>query len=542
MLTSLLSAQHKPTAYVFEYKDPWTQSLGAAESLTRAGFEVSPLPLDRSPREAEVDLIFLGSFVSENPAYHDYMKQYASELYHYVDKGHLLVQMTQADQTEVTPPFLPSTHGARRADGDFAKALVLAPTPLLAGMPVTDGATQFHPRVTIWESFVDQSGFEVALAGDEFAQFPALMEGAYGQGRIVLAAMALDKLSFGSFGEPTAALEQVREVFFKNLAAHAVAVRDRKTEQLQITPPPRQVRDYVPGSWTLVLLPDTQVYSLRYPGLFLTQTGWIVQNRQRLNIACVLQLGDITNNNTVREWENARSALTLMDGKVPYAFCPGNHDYGPSGDASSRETRMNEYLPYSSYVDRPTFGGAMEVGKMDNTYHLFEAGGRKWIVIALEWAPRDDTIVWANDVMARYPDRYGIMITHAYVNNNDLRYDHTDKEHAQDYNPHQYRTPGGKNDGQELWDKLIRKHNFVFVFNGHVLGDGTGYLADRNDRGKIVHQMLANYQMRELGGEAYMRLLEFQPDGRMVQVKTYSPLYDKYILQADQQFRLELDR
>ncbi len=543
IFAGLLSAQEKPTAYVFEYKDQWTKSLGAAESLAKAGFEVAPLPLDKSPREADVDVIFLGSFVSENPAYHEYMKQYASQLYHYVDRGHLLVQMTQADQTEETPPFLPSTHGARRADYDFAKALVLVPkTPLLAGMPTTDGMIEFHEKVTLWESFVDQSGFEVALAGDEFAQFPALMEGAYGQGRILLAAMAIDKLSFGSFGEPTDAIKAVREAFFKNLATHAVAVRNLKTEQLQITPPPRKVREYVPGSWTLVLLPDTQVYSLRYPGLFLSQTSWIVQNRERLDLKCVLQLGDITNNNTVREWENARSALTLMDGKVPYVFCPGNHDYGPSGDASTRDTRMNEYLPYSSYVNRPTFGGAMEKGKMDNTYQYFEAGGHQWIVIALEWAPRDETIAWANDVMSRHPDHYGIMITHAYMNNNDLRYDHNDQAHPQDYNPHHYRTPGGKNDGQELWDKLIRKHNFVFVFNGHVLGDGTGYMSDRNDQGKIVHQMLANYQMRELGGESYMRLLEFQPDGKTVQVKTYSPLYDKYMLQPDQQFTLELDR
>jgi hypothetical protein len=74
-----------------------------------------------------------------------------------------------------------------------------------------------------------------------------------------------------------------------------------------------------------------------------------------------------------------------------------------------------------------------------------------------------------------------------------------------------------------------------------VLGDGTGYLASTNDLGHTCCQMLANYQMRELGGEAYMRLLEFQPDGRTIQVKTYSPLYDGYLLAPDQQFRIELD-
>lgn len=543
MNAGVLLAQAKPTAYVFEYEDQWTQSLGAAECLQKAGFDVLPLPLDTSPSGAEVDVILFGSFASESPAYQEYMTRYASDLYHYVDKGHLLVQMTQADQTEPTPPFLPSTHAARRADQDFAQAYVLAPTNhLVRGMPVSDGLITFHPRVTIWETFVDQGGFEVVLAGDEYAQYPALMEGAYGQGRIILAALGLDKLSFGSFGEPDRTIRQVRTAFFDNLVTHAVAVRNRNTEALNITPPPRQVEEVVPGSWTLVLLPDTQVYSLRYPGLYLAQTGWIVQNREKQNIKFVLHLGDITNNNTVGEWENARTAMTLMDGKVPYAFCPGNHDYGPSGDASTRETRMNEFLPYSAYADRPTFGGAMEPGRMDNTYHFFEAGGDRWIVIAMEWAPRDETVAWANGLMARYPEHKGILITHAYLNNNDLRYDYTDTENPQDYNPHLYSTPGTLNDGQQLWDKLVRKHNFVFVLNGHVLGDGTGYMAARNDRGMIVHQMLANYQMRTLGGEAYMRLLEFLPDGQTVQVKTYSPLYNSYLLQPDQQFRLELDR
>jgi hypothetical protein len=225
---------------------------------------------------------------------------------------------------------------------------------------------------------------------------------------------------------------------------------------------------------------------------------------------------------------------------VPCAIAPGNHDYGPNGDASTRDTLFNEYFPYDEIARWPTFGGAMVEGRLDNTYHLFEAGGVKWIILALEWAPRDETIAWANEVMDRHADRIGILITHAYMNNNDHRYDHTDTAHAQDYNPHHYSTPGTTNDGEELWNKLVRRHDFLLVLNGHVLGDGTGYLASTNDLGRPCHQMLANYQMRDLGGEAYMRLLEFQPDGKTIQVKTYSPLYDGYLLAPDQQFRIEL--
>jgi hypothetical protein len=178
----------------------------------------------------------------------------------------------------------------------------------------------------------------------------------------------------------------------------------------------------------------------------------------------------------------------------------------------------------------------MVEGYHQNTWHLFEAGGVQWVVICLEWAPRDEVVAWADSVMARNPGRRGILVTHAYMNNNDLRYDIKDKEHPQDFNPHLYKTPGTMNDGEELWQKLVRRHDFALTLNGHVLGDGTGYLMSRNDKGRSCHQLLQNYQMRTLGGEGYLRLLEFRPDGKTVAVKTYSPLYDRYFLAGDQMF------
>jgi hypothetical protein len=329
--------------------------------------------------------------------------------------------------------------------------------------------------------------------------------------------------------------------FFANLALHVAAVRDRKAEPLNITVSPRQANAYVPGSWTIAVLPDTQVYSLRVPGLFLTQTSWLVQERLNMDLRYVIHLGDIVNNNTHGEWKNAYRAMSLLHGHVPYAMVPGNHDYGPSGDASTRDTLMNDYFDFELTAKWPTFGGAMEKDRLDNTYHVFEAGGRKWIILCLEWGPRDSTVEWADQIMREHRDRDGIFVTHAYMNNNDHRYNHTDQTRPQHYNPHEYRTPGGVNDGEELWQKLIRKHRFVLTLNGHVLGDGTGYRVDRTDRGNACHQILANYQMRELGGEACLRLLEFRPDGRTVRVKAYTPLHDKYMLENDHSFTITLD-
>ena len=93
---------------------------------------------------------------------------------------------------------------------------------------------------------------------------------------------------------------------------------------------PARTPEFAPGSWTLVLLPDTQGYSRDYPGLFTLQTHWIAKNKDKCNIRYVLHLGDITNDNTDREWRHAREALDELDGKVPYALVPGNHDYTPA--------------------------------------------------------------------------------------------------------------------------------------------------------------------------------------------------------------------
>jgi hypothetical protein len=87
----------------------------------------------------------------------------------------------------------------------------------------------------------------------------------------------------------------------------------------------------------------------------------------------------------------------------------------------------------------------------------------------------------------------------------------------------------------------VRRHRFIMTLNGHVLGDGTGYLKSKTDLGNTCHQMLANYQMRELGGEAYLRVLEFLANGTTVRVHSYSPLLGDFMEDADQSFEFELD-
>jgi hypothetical protein len=70
---------------------------------------------------------------------------------------------------------------------------------------------------------------------------------------------------------------------------------------------------------------------------------------------------------------------------------------------------------------------------------------------------------------------------------------------------------------------------------------GRREFASVTDRGNTCHQMLSNFQMREQGGEGYLRLLEFMPDGDTINVFTYSPLYDRFLDDEGQNFTIILD-
>ncbi len=293
--------------------------------------------------------------------------------------------------------------------------------------------------------------------------------------------------------------------------------------------------------WTLVVLPDTQHYSEDYPDIFTTQTQWIAENVQSRSISFVVHEGDITNSHSDREWENARRSLSLLDGVVPYALVTGNHDYYRC-EPRLLDSSLSRYFPVNNYRSLPTFGGVYERNKLDNSYHLFSAGGRDWLVLALEFGPRNGVLRWADRVLKKYPQRSAIIVTHAYLYSDDTRYDHSSRT-DQHWNPHIYMKPPSvdANDGEEMWRKLVSPNpNVAFVLCGHVLNDGAGRLTSIGASGNTVHQILVNFQMVKEGGSGYLRLMEFSVDGKSVRFRTYSPHLKSYLTGDEHEFSLPL--
>ncbi|MEW6302076.1 MAG: metallophosphoesterase [Verrucomicrobiota bacterium] len=310
-------------------------------------------------------------------------------------------------------------------------------------------------------------------------------------------------------------------------------------------PPP------VDGGFTLAVLPDTQIYAWKFPETYPAQTKWIASNAKKYNIAYVLHVGDITQHNTNDQWRVAAQAHALLDARVPCALTVGNHDLGPNGNASSRQTALNEFFPVATLKKWPTFGGVYdkEPERTENNFHLFEAGGRKWLILALEFGPRDDVLRWANDVVKRHADRSAILVTHAYLRPDNSRFDRRIMEEAKKNKVARNKgldgyalskAAGGFNDGEDIWQKLVSQHaNFALVVSGHVCV--TGRLDSQGKHGNTVHQMVVDYQNQKNGGEGYLRLLQFHPDGKTVTVRDYSPVLDQISGQpgANYEFTIE---
>ncbi len=271
-----------------------------------------------------------------------------------------------------------------------------------------------------------------------------------------------------------------------------------------------------PDAFSVVVLPDTQNYAEKFPATYLAQTTWISKRVEADNIQFVIHLGDIVQNAGVeKEWEAADRAHRLLDGVVPYSVVPGNHDMDSQNKRLTRQTTLyDKYFPPARFEKYPWYGGHMGTGNQNN-YCLFEACGLKLMVLSLEFAPSDEALAWAAGVLRKHPDRRTIVATHCY-----MRPKGRDTRAAAGYGIE-------GNSGQQVWDKLVRKHPGIFlVLSGHVLG--VGRQASRNDAGGTAHEILVDYQGLPHGGDGWLQILRFVPAENKIHVDAYSPLLDKH--------------
>ena len=339
------------------------------------------------------------------------------------------------------------------------------------------------------------------------------------------------------------------------LMVAAAVARNPVGTPLTVLQPTMQVE----GSFSMIMVPDPQTYNkfdVNQP-LFELQTAWIVHNIDKLNIKAALFTGDMVeqNNKLIAEgrpsaysgnqtgrqqWESVSRALARLDNRIPYVVAQGNHDIGYVS-AETRYTLAPEYI----YPERnvcfertlvSTCANYEGVHTMENSAYEFvdEAWG-KLLFLTFEFAPRDEAIEWARKLIEskRYANHRVIILIHSWLDDNGKR----------------VRKEGYKvrpcNWAEDMWKKLVYpSRNICMVLCGHTglpptIEPGGGevdyrqtcqFLADKAADGRTIPQMMFNSQQADgswfgNGGDGWIRILEFRPDGKTIGVRTFSPLF-----------------
>ncbi|MBD3261088.1 MAG: hypothetical protein GF334_05305 [Candidatus Altiarchaeales archaeon] len=260
--------------------------------------------------------------------------------------------------------------------------------------------------------------------------------------------------------------------------------------------------------FTVVVLPDTQKYSKKYPDIFLNQTRWIKTQIKERNIVYVIHLGDLVDDaDSETQWNNANKSMSLLDDAVAYGISPGNHD--------TPTTYYNKFFPAQRYESQSWFGGSY--CGYDNSYNYFIGQDIKYIVLHLNVCPGREELVWADEVLSRHKGFPAIISTHGYLNKNGERRVHV------------------CGSTEEIWEKVIKPNDNVFlVLSGHAHAEA--YRLDEVG-GRAVHQILSDYQSRNRGGEGFLRIMTFNESG--IHIKTYSPYLDEYERDSDSEYTIE---
>ncbi len=304
--------------------------------------------------------------------------------------------------------------------------------------------------------------------------------------------------------------------------------------------------------FTVVVLPDTQYYTqteARNTAYFKAQTAWIAANRAAKSIAFVLHLGDIQNDGNPfyartddiyqpdlrrptglvpddAQFRRASEAIGILDAAgVPYSLLPGNHDFIDHNVKDEPIYYLKWFGP-QRYAGMPTYGGSSPATPTTpwaglNTWHTFEAGGYRFLNIAMQFAPDERDLAWAQSVINANPGLPTILTTHALLN-----------------------TTGYQTAYRPINDLFVRNNpQVVMTLNGHI--NGAFRQTVTNIAGRPVQQMLVDYQFEEFpgyfDGAGYLRTMEFDVDAGIVRVETYSPVTRSHLTDAANSFTLPLD-
>lgn len=284
----------------------------------------------------------------------------------------------------------------------------------------------------------------------------------------------------------------------------------------------------------LVILPDTQCYAHRFEEVFAAQGQWLVDQHEALAIVAAVTTGDIVETNSDAEWEIARRAYAPVLEQMPVILLPGNHDFGDGGSANERTSRMASFFPAAERFPNAIGETFSEQGW--NSWTLVELGRSRWLLLGLEFAPRQEVVDWAADVLSEQAYDHALVSTHAYQAPSGLRYGEEDAS-RQAFHPQEYGLFDQDSfDGQALWRALLEPSDRVrLMVSGHVPQGFDHRQVRRADDGQMV-ELLVDHQRGTAcpqnggDGQGFLQVLEVSEMGTQLSVRmvSYSPWLDAF--------------
>lgn len=348
------------------------------------------------------------------------------------------------------------------------------------------------------------------------------------------------------FNDSTIAIETPDQDFFvtipgRHWTLQGVTDNGPKTTDTIITKGVR-TNDILPDTlseadFEIDVLPDLQYQTLvgYTPPAYANYTfDWIVANKTSANIKAVLQVGDLTDDGNTAQFSKVDSNYDKFDAaSIPYLVVPGNHDYDGGSPNNSRLTTVYDTWMGPSRYTGLTYYGGNYLGSNANYYIKLDVGSKKYLVIGLEFQPRDAVLTWAQSVLDSNKNRETIVVTHGHI----TQYG----EKAQDSSLFtNYGLTG--NNGVELWNNFIRKNKQIIMsLNGHYVdpccgGNATVFnnnlgpfmhnrVTQTGDSGNVVHQIGYNHQSDSLGGAGQIMRFKFKPSQSRIDVSFFNAIY-----------------
>lgn len=229
------------------------------------------------------------------------------------------------------------------------------------------------------------------------------------------------------------------------------------------------------------------------------------------NFKCILQVGDLTNNNLLEQWKIFDNSLRHLDREILFITTTGNHDYDWDSNykINNRKTGLNSLknliLPDSAF-------NFYECG-LENSFHELRIHNKSVCIISIEFGARPEVVIWAKEIIESHPNDLIILMTHEFLDSDGNLITYGSYADNQLSNiPH--------TNPLNQWETLVSPYNNVIVLCGH--NGFCQYSTKKNNNNKFINLVLFNLQFQQNGGDGLIQLWEFPNDMKQIKIFVYN--------------------